>query len=424
MPKIEKIRGMSDLTPQELSVWSCAEEAIKESFLSYGFQEIRFPILENSNLFTRSNNSSEMVTKQMYSFEDKGGDSISLRPEGTASCVRAAIENDLIRTDKARLWYMGPMFRYERPQKGRSRQFHQSSAEIFGHASFEADLELIQLSNRIWKKLDIDSDIILEINNIGDKNTRKKYTEALKEYLQPLVSSFDEESLKTLQNNPLRILDTKNPKILNTIQDAPNINDFLDDKSLNDFESLKDSLAKNSIKFTVEHRLVRGLDYYNGTVFEWKSDSLGSQDTVCGGGRYDRLVEELGGKPCPAAGFSIGMERLILILSNHTSLNNSIQNNVDFYFVCLDQESIVEAMIISDEIRNEIPKINLKVNLGSEKASTQFKRADKINARFALILGQEERKKGIISLKNLKNQEQKEIPSKNLIGVLKEYTGN
>ena len=294
MSKITTLRGMNDLPPKEVRVWDSAEETIKKVFLSYGYEEIRFPIIEKSELFTRSNESADIVTKEMYSFKDKSGDSISLRPEGTAGCVRAAIDNDLIRVDSPRLWYQGPMFRYERPQKGRSRQFHQSSAEVFGIRSAEIDAELIILSARIWKELGVEENINNEINNLGDEKTRKSYAKSLQDYFKAYKNDFDDDSKRKLDENPLRILDSKSDFIQGLLNDAPKISEFISQDSQNEFNELTDLLKVADVKFSINQKLVRGLDYYNQTVYEWKTGLLGAQDTVCGGGRYDNLVEELG----------------------------------------------------------------------------------------------------------------------------------
>ena len=293
MSKITTLRGMNDLPPEEVRVWNLAEEAIQKVFNSYGYEEIRFPIVEKTELFTRSNESADVVTKEMYTFEDKGGDSISLRPEGTAGCVRAAIDNDLIRVDSPRLWYQGPMFRYERPQKGRSRQFQQSSAEVFGIRSAEIDAELIILSSRIWKKLGVEKKLNLEINNLGDEKTRNSYAKSLQNYFKEFKQDLDEDSIRKLDENPLRILDSKSESVQNLLKDAPDISDFISKDSEKEFKELTLLLNSAGIEFTINQRLVRGLDYYNQTVYEWKTDQLGAQDTVCGGGRYDNLVEEL-----------------------------------------------------------------------------------------------------------------------------------
>ena len=407
MSKITTLRGMNDLPPKEVRVWDSAEETIKKVFLSYGYEEIRFPIIEKSELFTRSNESADIVTKEMYSFKDKSGDSISLRPEGTAGCVRAAIDNDLIRVDSPRLWYQGPMFRYERPQKGRSRQFHQSSAEVFGIRSAEIDAELIILSARIWKELGVEENINLEINNLGDEKTRKSYAKSLQDYFKAYKNDFDDDSKRKLDENPLRILDSKSDFIQGLLNDAPKISEFISQDSQNEFNELTDLLKVADVKFSINQKLVRGLDYYNQTVYEWKTGLLGAQDTVCGGGRYDNLVEELGGKPCPATGFSIGMERLILLIKASSELNLD-NSKLDLFFVCLSKEGIQKAIMYTESLRERVTNLNVRINMGLEGAGSQFKKADKSGAKFALILGDDELKNNTISIKDLRTKSDKE----------------
>ena len=407
MSKITTLRGMNDLPPEEVRVWNLAEETIQKVFNSYGYEEIRFPIVEKTELFTRSNESADVVTKEMYTFEDKGGDSISLRPEGTAGCVRAAIDNDLIRVDSPRLWYQGPMFRYERPQKGRSRQFQQSSAEAFGIRSAEIDAELIILSSRIWKELGVEKKLNLEINNLGDEKTRNSYAKSLQDYFKNFKKDLDEDSIRKLDDNPLRILDSKSESVQGLLKDAPNISDFISKESEKEFKELTLLLTSAGIEFTINQRLVRGLDYYNQTVYEWKTDELGAQDTVCGGGRYDNLVEELGGKSCPATGFSIGMERLILLMKETLELN--VGNiKVDIFFVCLSKESIQKAIMYSESLREKVSELGIRINMGLEGAGSQFKKADKSGAMFAFILGDDELKNNTISMKDLRSKSDQE----------------
>ena len=410
MSKITTLRGMNDLPPEEVRVWNLAEEAIQQVFNSYGYEEIRFPIVEKTELFTRSNESADVVTKEMYTFEDKGGDSISLRPEGTAGCVRAAIDNDLIRVDSPRLWYQGPMFRYERPQKGRSRQFQQSSAEVFGIRSAEIDAELIILSSRIWKELGVEKKLNLEINNLGDEKTRNSYAKSLQNYFKEFKQDLDEDSIRKLDENPLRILDSKSESVQNLLKDAPDISDFISKDSEKEFKELTLLLNSAGIEFTINQRLVRGLDYYNQTVYEWKTDLLGAQDTVCGGGRYDNLVEELGGKSCPATGFSIGMERLVLLMKETLELNAE-NKNIDIFFVCLSKESIQKAIMYSESLREKVSELGIRVNMGLEGAGSQFKKADKSGAMFAFILGEDELKNNPISMKDLRSQSDQETLS-------------
>lgn len=408
MAKIQTIRGMNDLSPLEVKSWSHLEKVLKSIVSSYGYQEIRFPIVEKSELFTRSNEAADIVTKEMYVFQDKGGESVALRPEGTAGCVRAAIDNDLIRTDKARLWYSGPMFRYERPQKGRSRQFHQFSAEVFGLNSPEVDAELIFMTARFWKELGIENEVRLEINNLGDEKARKYFSESLVDFLSSKKNDLDEDSKRKLLENPLRILDSKSIEIQDILEDAPSIEDFLDESSRSHLDKLLNILDQATIDYSLNPRLVRGLDYYNHTVFEWKTDLLGSQDTILGGGRYDHLVEELGGKPCPAVGFSLGLERLVLLLTETNKLH--IREDLDIYFICLSEEAAKKAIIVAEELRDSNPSLTIKSNLGLESPSSQFKKADKSGAKIALIIGEEELLNDEISFKDLRiKSEQKKL---------------
>ena len=345
MPKIQTLRGMNDIGPTEAKEWSQVELTLQSILESYGYEEIRFPIVEKTELFTRSNEAADIVTKEMYTFEDKSGESISLRPEGTAGCVRAAIDNDLLRTDKPRLWYSGPMFRYERPQKGRSRQFHQFSAEVFGLNTPAVDVELITASASFWKAFGIYEDVTLEINNLGDDRARSNYVKELVDFLNGKLDDIDDDTRRKLKENPLRILDSKSKKIQEILNEAPIIEDFVTQSSKDYHNELLSMLDELNIAYEVNSKLVRGLDYYNQTVFEWKTGLLGSQDTILGGGRYDNLVEELGGKSCPAVGFSIGLERLILLLKEKDKIN--LLNKLDIYFICLCEKSARKAIIIS-----------------------------------------------------------------------------
>ena len=406
MSKIQTLRGMNDIDPQQSKVWAHIEGVLRSVVESYGYEEIRFPVVEKTELYTRSNEAADIVTKEMYTFQDKGGESISLRPEGTAGCVRAAIDNDLIRTEKPRLWYTGPMFRYERPQKGRSRQFHQFSAEVFGINSPEIDAELILMSARFWKELGLTDNVRLELNNLGNEKTRNSYSQALVEFLKNQKEDLDEDTKRKLIENPLRILDSKSPLVQNLLEKAPSIEDYINEDSKKYQLKLLELLERHGIEFNVNPKLVRGLDYYNQTVFEWKTALLGSQDTVLGGGRYDNLVQELGGKSCPAVGFSIGLERLILLLQEQSDLN--IENNLDIYFICLSEGSAEEAIMYSEKLKDEFPSLQIKTNLGFESANSQFKKADKSGAKIALILGKEELESKKISYKDLRTKSDQE----------------
>ena len=409
MAKYKTIRGMNDVKPSEVSVWQFVEANIRSIFGSYAYEEIRFPIVEQTELFSRSvGEATDIVSKEMYTFEDRNGDSISLRPEGTASCVRACLENDLLRVDSPKLWYMGPMFRYERPQKGRSRQFHQASAEVFGIHSHNVDAELMMLTSSLWDVLGIKNQTNLEINSLGNSDTRKEYRSLLQDFLQSFSSELDENSQRQLEQNPLRILDSKSKRIKEILVNAPSILDHLDSESEDHFNKLKDLLTKSNIDFEINDKLVRGLDYYNKTVFEWKTKDLGAQDTVCGGGRYDDLVGLLGGKDCHAVGFSIGLERLVLLVKEYSKDNISTETELDCNFICLSEDSVSYALTNAEKIREAIPTINLKVNLQATSANSQFKRADKSGSKIALIVGEEELKDNKISIKDLEKKESQE----------------
>ena len=412
MTKFKTIRGMNDVTPSEVSVWQFVEASIRSIFASYAYDEIRFPIVEQTELFSRSvGESTDIVSKEMYTFEDRNGDGIALRPEGTAGCVRACLENDLLRVDSPRLWYMGPMFRYERPQKGRSRQFHQASAEVFGIDNHNVDAELMMMATNLWDVLGIKNQVNLEINSIGNSDTRKKYKNLLQEFFQSFSSELDKNSQRQLTENPLRILDSKSKKIKEILVNAPSILDQLDSESEDHFNKLKDLLTKLNINFEVNDKLVRGLDYYNKTVFEWKTKDLGAQDTVCGGGRYDDLVGQLGGKDSPAVGFSMGLERLILLVKEYSKDNVTTETELDCNFICLTDDSVSYALINAEKIREAIPTINLKVKLQVTSANSQFKRADKSGSKIALIVGEEELKDNTISIKDLAIKESQETLS-------------
>ena len=418
MTRVNKVRGMNDLIPEQIGNWQIVENQIKKIFQSYGYNEIRFPLIEKTELFSRGvGQSTDIVNKEMYTFEDKGGESMSLRPEGTAGCVRAALDNDLIRVDSPRLWYMGPMFRYERPQKGRSRQFHQASAEFFGIKDPFADAELLFLSKKIWEVLGISDQVELEINSLGDHQTRSSYKEALTNYFKDYQKDLDKDSLRQLDENPLRILDSKYSEIRTLLEDAPKITQFLDPESVDHHSILLELLNSNGLTYRENPQLVRGLDYYNKTVFEWKSSSLGAQDTICGGGRYDSLVEELGGKPCPAIGFSIGLERLVLISEK---IDENINSSKVISFIALGEEAISKSVLIAEQLRNELVDVQIVLNFENTSASSQLKKAIKLKSDYALIVGEEELKDNTIALKALnEKEEQKSFKINELIDQLK-----
>ena len=396
---------MNDVIPSDVRIWQSLENSIKSVFISYGYEEIRLPLVEKAELFSRTvGESTEIVSKEMYTLEDRGGTKIALRPEGTASCVRACLENNLLRVDSPRLWYMGPMFRYERPQKGRSRQFHQASLEVYGIEDPHIDAEVILVASNLWKELGMKDLINLEINSLGNEETRQKFKGLLQDFFEPFKNDLDDDSMRNLKENPLRILDSKSREVREMLKDAPVITEHLDKDSEIHFNKLKNILDLTGLSFKVNERLVRGLDYYNRSVFEWKTKELGSQDTICGGGRYDTLVEELGGGSCPAIGFSIGMERLVLLIKKLTNRLAKPNPNLDCFLICLEETAFSQAILYAEKIRENIPKINLKVNLKSTSASSQFKRADKSEAKIALILGAEELKNNTLSIKDLREE--------------------
>ena len=395
---IQAIRGMNDITPDNTAVWQALENIVKQTVATYGYQELRFPIVEKTELFARSiGEVTDIVEKEMYTFEDRNGDSLTLRPEGTAGCVRACIENSLLHGQAQRLWYIGPMFRHERPQKGRYRQFHQVGVEAFGMQGPDIDAELIIMSARIWKRLGL-TDLELQINSLGSTESRRNYRNVLVDYLAQHQSSLDEDSQRRLHSNPLRILDSKNPDMQQLIEDAPRLHDHLDQESVEHFEALRSFLDSVGMAYRVNPRLVRGLDYYNKTVFEWVTTQLGAQGTVCAGGRYDGLVEQLGGKPVPAAGFALGIERLIELARD--SLDLDVAPHA--YMVMASDAALAQGLQISETLREQIPELRLLVHCGGGSFKSQFKRADKSGAAVALILGDDELANNSVSIKYLR----------------------
>lgn len=397
---IQSIRGMHDVLPDDSHRWQAFEEIIRQVMASYGYSEIRTPIVESTDLFCRSiGEVTDIVEKEMYTFEDRNGDMLTLRPEGTASCVRAGIEHGFLHNQIRRLWYMGPMFRHERPQKGRYRQFHQIGVETFGIADPDIDAELILMSARMWRLLGL-KDIRLEINTLGTTESRLEYRKVLVEYLQEHRDQLDEDSLKRLDTNPLRVLDSKNPEMQKLINNAPSLHDYLDDESAEQFALLKSYLDAAGIDYTINPRLVRGLDYYCKTVFEWVTDKLGAQGTVCAGGRYDGLVEQLGGKSSPAAGFALGIERLLsLIEDSSAALEN---DGLDVYLLAPGDSSISHAMLLAETLRDQLPALKIQTHCGGGSFKNQIKKADKSGALLALILGEDELKNNNVTVKYLR----------------------
>jgi len=394
---LKAIRGMKDIPPSETAYWQEIEKVARELLTSYGYQEIRMPIVEKTELFARSiGDVTDIVAKEMYTFEDRNGDSLTMRPEGTASCVRAGIESGLLHNQIQRLWYQGPMFRHERPQKERYRQFHQIGVEAFGMAGPDIDAELILLTARLWQQLGL-TDIELQINSLGDIESRNKHKKILLQYLAEHKGLLDEDSLVRLETNPLRILDSKNPAMQSLINDAPRLYDYLDDESLEHFETLKSILDTADVKYVINHRLVRGLDYYGKTVFEWVSNSLGAQGTVCAGGRYDGLVSQLGGKAMPAAGFAMGLERLLALVKDN--LQGAIKPHA--YLILVGESALIPGMILAESLRNDVPGLRLITNCGGGSVKNQFKKADKAGAELALVIGETELEKNVVGLKYL-----------------------
>jgi histidyl-tRNA synthetase len=387
MAKIQAIRGMNDILPDATPVWQFVEQTMQHLVHRYGYREIRFPILEQTELFTRSIGAvTDIVEKEMYSFTDRNGDNLSLRPEGTAGCVRAAEEHGLLYNQQQRVWYRGPMFRHERPQKGRYRQFHQMGVEAYGMAGPDIDAEIIALSARLWRELGISDLVRLEINNIGTAQDRRAFGSALIDFLSRRADELDEDSRRRLQSNPLRILDSKVVATQALLTEAPILADFLTQETREHFAELTRLLDSSGITYTVNPRLVRGLDYYNNAVFEWITGSLGAQGTVCAGGRYDTLVEQLGGRATPAAGFAIGLERLVLMLQELQRVPVSALGGADLYLVTGDGRAVSNAMQLAENLRDQFPDWRIICHCGGGKYNSQLKKAFASGARFALVL--------------------------------------
>ena len=400
MTKIQAIRGMHDILMHETPNWQYIEQSIQNVLDQYNYKEIRLPIIEKTELFKHAiGDNTDIVSKEMYSFEDKNNSSITLRPEGTASCVRAGIEHGLFHNKLQRLWYMGPMFRYEKPQKGRQRQFHQLGVEAFGFKGPDIDAEQIMICSRIWKTLNI-KNIKLEINSLGSSESRLKYRKILVDYFLSKKNDLDEDSLIRLEKNPLRILDSKNKDMQSLIKNAPPINEYLDSQSTEHFSKLKEILDHAKIQYDVNSKLVRGLDYYEKTVYEWKTQELGAQDTLCAGGRYDNLVETHGAKSTPAIGFAIGLERLVE-LSCFEKISD--QTTAHVYLLLSGNNTKKHGLILAEEIRDKLPNIKIETNCGEGSLKSQFKRADKSGAQIALILGEDELEKKQLTVKYLRN---------------------
>ncbi len=400
---------MNDILPTQTPIWQHIELTLRKVLESYGYQEIRMPILETTELFSRSiGEVTDIVEKEMFSFIDRNSDNLTLRPEGTASCVRAGIENGLFYNQIQRLWYMGPMFRHERPQKGRYRQFNQLGVEAYGLTGADIDAEIILITARFWQKLGLDN-LELQINSLGSAEARAVYRDKLVNYFLANESQLDEDSKRRLNTNPLRILDSKNPQMQNLIQSAPQLLDHLDKESQTHFNELKNILDQAGINYRVNPQLVRGLDYYNRTVFEWVTQELGAQGTICAGGRYDTLVEQIGGHPTPAIGFAMGLERLVLLLESKLQLNDI---NPHIYMIIVGNEAVQQqGFVLAESLRTALPELRLITNCGGGSFKAQFKRADKSAAKFALILGEDELNKQQVAIKFLREKQAQKLLS-------------
>ncbi|MCP4598921.1 MAG: histidine--tRNA ligase [Neptuniibacter sp.] len=385
MAKIKAIRGMNDILPEQSPVWQYLENTVKDVLSAYGYSEIRMPVVEQTNLFKRSiGEVTDIVEKEMYTFEDRNGDSLTLRPEGTASCVRAAEEHGLLFNQMQRFWYQGPMFRYERPQKGRYRQFHQIGVETFGMANSDIDAEVILLSARLWKRLGLLDSVTLQLNSLGSNEAREEYKAALVEYLLARKDQLDEDSQRRLDSNPLRILDSKDPNTQALLDSAPVLTNYLDDESRQHFTELTDMLDAAGIHYEINPRLVRGLDYYCKTVFEWVTDKLGAQGTVCAGGRYDGLVKQLGGRPTPAVGFAMGVERLILLLETLELIPEEVKQPFDLYLAAEHKGLQSKVVLFADQLRDQLSGLRVRIHCGGLKNISQ--KAQQSGAPIVLLL--------------------------------------
>ncbi|MBT3012710.1 MAG: histidine--tRNA ligase [Candidatus Thiodiazotropha sp. (ex Lucina aurantia)] len=404
--QIQAIRGMKDILPQQSPLWQFLEDRVRSVLSRYGYAEIRMPIVEMTELFKRSiGEVTDIVEKEMYTFADRNGDSLTLRPEGTAGCVRAGLENGLIFNQTQRLWYQGPMFRHERPQKGRYRQFHQIGVEAFGLAGPDIDLELILITARIWRELGL-RDLELQLNTLGTSEERANYRDQLIVYLRERFDELDEDSQRRLESNPLRILDSKNPRMASVIEDAPSLMEYLGDQSMAHFDRLRQGLDDAGVGYRLNPRLVRGLDYYSRTVFEWVTQSLGAQGTVCAGGRFDGLVGQLGGRATPAVGFAMGLERLIAMLE---TLDLKEQLPVpDVYLVMMGDRASREGVLLAERLRSALPTLRLISHCGGGTFKNQLKKADRSQARYALVLGEDEVARREIGLKPMRSEGKQE----------------
>jgi len=418
--KIQAIRGMHDILPEQAHIWQTLESTMQDLFASYGYQEIRMPLLEKTDLFKRSiGEVTDIVEKEMYTFNDRNGDSLTLRPEGTAGCVRACIENGLLHNQVPRLWYSGPMFRHERPQKGRYRQFYQIGVECFGMLGPDIDAEHIVMTARLWERLGI-KDVRLEINSLGSSESRAEYQNVLIDYFRAHINELDDDSVRRLESNPMRILDSKNADMKQVIAGAPVMIDHLDKESRQHFDRLQGYLDDVGIRYDINPGLVRGLDYYSKTVFEWITDSLGAQGTICAGGRFDGLVEQLGGRKTPAMGFAIGIERMVALLEETGIVPG--RNSPHAYLVMVGEAAQSAGFKLVDLLRASVPGLKIVMHCGGGSYKSQFKKADKSGASLALIIGDDEIANGVISIKPLRSgDEQQQLSYDDVKKYLQEF---
>ncbi|TDO99390.1 histidine--tRNA ligase [Marinomonas balearica] len=417
--KVQAIRGMNDILPGQSSIWQYIENAVAEVVNSYGYHQIRFPIVEHTELFKRGvGETTDIVEKEMYTFDDRNGESLTLRPEGTASCVRAADQAGLLFNQIQRLWYVGPMFRYERPQKGRYRQFHQIGVESFGMATPDIDAELIILTARLWKKLGLLEHVELQLNTIGVAEARENFKASLVEYLTQYKDELDEDSQRRLETNPLRILDSKDSNTQKVLENAPSLDEYIDEESQAHFDRLQAILKANDVPYVINRKLVRGLDYYGKTVFEWVTTHLGAQATVCAGGRYDGLVGQLGGKATPAVGFAMGLERLVLLLETLNLVPDVAKASTDVFIVSMGDAAELASFKAAESIRETVPSLTVLRHCGGGNFKNQMKKADKSGARFTLIMGENEVEKNVCQVKDMTTGHQEECVLDNIAEYL------
>ncbi|MDU9412498.1 histidine--tRNA ligase [Pseudomonas sp. zfem005] len=407
---LQAIRGMNDILPEQTPAWRYLERTLADLLDSYGYREVRLPILEFTELFARGiGEGTDVVDKEMYTFLDRNEESLTLRPEGTAGCVRAVLEHGMTGGGQVqKLWYAGPMFRYEKPQKGRYRQFHQIGVEVFNLPGPDIDAELIVLTWRLWKKLGLGDAVTLQLNSLGSSEARAAYREALVAYLQERFDRLDEDSQRRMTTNPLRILDSKVPETQALLVEAPRLHDYLDAESVAHFEGLKARLDAVGIRYEINQKLVRGLDYYSRTAFEWVTDKLGSQGTVCGGGRYDGLITQFGGKPTPGVGFAMGVERLVLLLETLELIPAELNAPAHAFICAFGEPAELAALALAEQLRDAVPGLRLLVNSGAGSFKSQFKKADKSGARFALILGEDELANRVVGFKPLRDDSEQQ----------------